>query len=82
MINAGRGTFTTGEVQIENGQVTRYRVEKGAVSLFLAEEWIQAVRIIPTSSLKVKVNAGILGKRIKSNDWEKIRFQLKMTVSK
>ncbi|WP_065231105.1 filamentous hemagglutinin N-terminal domain-containing protein [Gallibacterium genomosp. 1] len=65
IINAGRSTFTTGEVQIENGQVRGYRVEKGTVSV--AGRGLDSSRQDYTDIIakEVKINAGIWANELK-----------------
>ncbi|MFC0322199.1 hemagglutinin repeat-containing protein [Gallibacterium melopsittaci] len=65
IINAGRSTFTTGEVQIENGQVKGYRVEKGAVTV--SGRGFDSSRQDYTDIIakEVKVNAGIWANNLK-----------------
>ncbi|MDA3979221.1 hemagglutinin repeat-containing protein [Gallibacterium sp. AGMB14963] len=65
IINAGRSTFTTGEVQIENGQVTGYRVEKGAVTV--SGRGFDSSRQDYTDIIakEVKINAGIWANELK-----------------
>ncbi|WIM80129.1 hemagglutinin repeat-containing protein [Gallibacterium anatis] len=65
VINAGRSTFTTGEVQLENGQVKGYRVEKGTVSV--AGRGLDSSRQDYTDIIakEVKVNAGIWANELK-----------------
>ena len=65
IINAGRSTFTTGEVQLENGQVKGYRVEKGTVSV--AGRGLDSSRQDYTDIIakEVKINAGIWANELK-----------------
>ncbi|WIM82664.1 hemagglutinin repeat-containing protein [Gallibacterium anatis] len=65
VINAGRSTFTTGEVQLENGQVKGYRVEKGTVSV--AGRGLDSSRQDYTDIIakEVKINAGIWANELK-----------------
>ncbi|WP_418254616.1 hemagglutinin repeat-containing protein [Gallibacterium anatis] len=65
VINAGRSTFTTGEVQLENGQVKGYRVKKGTVSV--AGRGLDSSRQDYTDIIakEVKVNAGIWANELK-----------------
>ncbi|WP_437125216.1 filamentous hemagglutinin N-terminal domain-containing protein [Gallibacterium salpingitidis] len=65
VINAGRSTFTTGEVQIENGQVTGYRVEKGAVTVSGRGMDTSRQDYTDIIAKEVKVNAGIWAKELK-----------------
>ena len=65
VINAGRSTFTTGEVQIENGQVTGYRVEKGAVTVSVRGMDTSRQDYTDIIAKEVKVNAGIWAKELK-----------------
>ncbi|WP_235444348.1 two-partner secretion domain-containing protein [Gallibacterium anatis] len=65
IINAGRSTLTTGEVQLENGQVRGYRVEKGTVSV--AGRGLDSSRQDYTDIIakEVKINAGIWANELK-----------------
>ncbi|MFU2132843.1 filamentous hemagglutinin N-terminal domain-containing protein, partial [Gallibacterium anatis] len=65
IINAGRSTFTTGEVQIENGQVTGYRVEKGAVAVSGRGMDTSRQDYTDIIAKEVKVNAGIWANELK-----------------
>ncbi|BFQ93391.1 hemagglutinin repeat-containing protein [Gallibacterium anatis] len=65
VINAGRSTFTTGEVQIENGQVTGYHVEKGAVTVSGRGMDTSRQDYTDIIAKEVKVNAGIWAKELK-----------------
>ncbi|MFC0308679.1 hemagglutinin repeat-containing protein [Gallibacterium trehalosifermentans] len=58
-INAGRSTMTTGQVQIENGQVKGYRVEQGEITV--SGRGLDSHRQDYTEIIakEVKVNAGI-----------------------
>ncbi|MFU2127761.1 hemagglutinin repeat-containing protein, partial [Gallibacterium anatis] len=65
IINAGRSTLTTGEVQIENGEVKSYRVEKGSVTV--SGRGFDSSRQDYTDIIakEVKVNAGIWANNLK-----------------
>ncbi|OBW99714.1 hypothetical protein QV05_09450 [Gallibacterium genomosp. 1] len=65
IINAGRSTLTTGEVQIENGEVKSYRVEKGSVTV--SGRGFDSSRQDYTDIIakEVKVNAGIWANELK-----------------
>ena len=65
IINAGRSTLTTGEVQIENGEVKSYRVEKGSVTV--SGRGFDSSRQDYTDIIakEVKINAGIWANELK-----------------
>ncbi|MGY6771812.1 two-partner secretion domain-containing protein [Gallibacterium sp. ZY190522] len=65
IINAGLSTLTTGEVQIENGEVKSYRVEKGSVTV--SGRGFDSSRQDYTDIIakEVKVNAGIWANELK-----------------